>query len=148
MDIMDVEERKVLVAIDYFSRSIWAKVLGKRTGGEVVEAVKEGARPVEIITDNGSEFDNKIFKKMCWDNGIEHRLVGVEAHRSNGRVERVIRTLREGLVKNKEGEFEERLKNVVGKYNWTYHSAIRCSPREAWEDKSGVAQVQNNGKNS
>jgi len=56
-----------------------------------------GERPVELITDNGREFNNQVFKRMCWDNGVEHRLVEVEAHRSNGRVERAIRTIRDGI---------------------------------------------------
>lgn len=78
---------------------------------------------------------------MCWDYRIEHRLVGVESHRSNGRVERVIRTLRESLLKAGEGLLKDKLENVIIKYNHTYHSAIKCTPEEAWNDISGIART-------
>jgi len=41
---------------------------------------------------------------------------------------------------------EEKIQTVVKKYNWTYHSAIKCTPVEAWTDESGMAQVQNSRK--
>ena len=37
---------------------------------------------------------------------------------------------------------------VVNKYNRAYHSAIRSTPTEAWEDKSGVVQIENSNKGS
>ncbi|KAI5177603.1 hypothetical protein PAEPH01_2493, partial [Pancytospora epiphaga] len=46
------------------------------------------------ITDNGKEFCSGEFREMCEDKGIKHNKVGVESHRSNGRVERVI-----GIIK-------------------------------------------------
>ncbi|KRH92803.1 putative transposable element, partial [Pseudoloma neurophilia] len=42
---------------------------------------------------------NEDFRRMCQSLGIEHHVVGIEAHRSNGRVERVIRTIRDGIMK-------------------------------------------------
>ncbi|KAI5152377.1 hypothetical protein ENBRE01_2783, partial [Enteropsectra breve] len=42
----------------------------------------------------------------CAENEIVHRMVSVESHRSNGRVERVIGTIREGLAKLKDGNLE------------------------------------------
>ena len=65
--------------------------------------------------------------------GIKHSPVGVEAHRSNGRVERVIRTIRELLGKSNHGELEKNLTNVVHRYNNTYHRSIECTTKEAFE---------------
>ena len=113
---------------------------------EVIQTIKiwmdGGARPVEIITDNGKEFGSKAFRKMCWDYGVENRSVSLEAHRSNGRVERAIRTIREGLIKSK-GDLNTKLTKLVQDDNNTYHSAIRCTPAEAWNDSTGIAQIEN-----
>lgn len=53
----------------------------KKSAEEIRNMIKNwldaGMRPVEIIKDNGREFNNKKFRKMGWDYGIEHRLVGV-----------------------------------------------------------------------
>lgn len=57
--------------------------------------------PEEIISDNVKEFVGKEFKEFCGEMGINHRLVSVESHQSNGRVERIIRTIREGLKNRK-----------------------------------------------
>jgi hypothetical protein len=150
LDIAKSGKNYVLIAIDYFSRMIWTRILPKKSAEEVKNVIKEwlneGTRPIQLITDNGKEFSNEKFKRLCWDYGVEHRLVGIEAHKSNGRVERVIRTLREGLLKVGEGNLSERLETVVRKYNSTYHSAIKCAPVEAWDDKTGIAQVEN-GRN-
>ncbi|KAI5176413.1 hypothetical protein PAEPH01_2290, partial [Pancytospora epiphaga] len=39
------------------------------------------------------------FKTMCSKRNIRHTTVSVESHRSNGRIERLLGTIREGLVK-------------------------------------------------
>jgi hypothetical protein len=61
----------------------------------------EGKMVEEVVTDNGREFCNSVVKNMLDEGNIKHRTVSVESHRSNGRVERIIRTLREGLERSK-----------------------------------------------
>jgi hypothetical protein len=39
--------------------------------------------------------------------GIEHQRIEVESHKNSSRAERAIRTLREGLAKDKNGTWEE-----------------------------------------
>ncbi|KCZ80331.1 hypothetical protein H312_02268 [Anncaliia algerae PRA339] len=46
---------------------------------------------------------------MCKEKRVKHEKIGVESHGSNGRVERAIGTLREELIKTKEGADEERV---------------------------------------
>lgn len=46
------------------------------------------------MTDNEIEFTNIGFKDMRKSIGIKHHMVGVEDHRSDGRAERVIKTIR------------------------------------------------------
>ncbi|KAF9761456.1 Endogenous retrovirus group K member 25 Pol protein [Nosema granulosis] len=97
--------RYVLVGIDYYIRRLWKKVNQTKNTGEVLEAIKnwigEDGFPDEFITDNGKEFCSKEFENWCSENDIQHRNVGLEAHRTNGRIERVIRTIRETVIKQK-----------------------------------------------
>lgn len=152
MDIISIGRKYVLLGVDYFSRALMAKVLVNKSAKEVTRVLKRWfentIRPVELITDNGKEFDNEEVKKLCWDFGVERRLVGVEAHRSNGRVERAIRTIREGLLKARNDTLENMLNEVVRTYNRTYHSAIKSTPDEAWSDYTGIAQLENSSRGS
>jgi hypothetical protein len=99
--------------------------------------------PEEVITDNGREFNNGQFKKLCVQRKIKYTTVGVESHRSNGRVERVIRTVREAILKRGCKTQEEELLKIEDLYNNTYHSAIKCTPSEAWNDITGLARLEN-----
>lgn len=68
-------------------------------------------------------------------------MVGVESHRSNERVERVIATIKKGLMKSKDKSLEENVLRIVEGYNETYNSGIKCRPKEAWEDKLGIVMI-------
>jgi len=56
-----------------------------------------------VVTDQGKEFCTEEFLRMCSSYGVRHNKVGVEAFMGNRRVERVIGTLKERLIKMKEG---------------------------------------------
>jgi len=149
LDMLEIREqgRYVLVAIDYFTRMVWARVLRSKETMGVVETIRgwmvDGYKPEEIITDNAKEFCSSEFEKMCADNGIKHTRTAIESHRSNGRAERAIETIRDGMAKDKVGTIEQRIKRIVQRYNEVYHSGIRETPTEAWEDKKGIAQIEN-----
>ncbi|KAF9758263.1 hypothetical protein NGRA_3187 [Nosema granulosis] len=147
-DLIEFRDEKcfVVVAIDYFIRLVWARVIERKTASEILMFLKSicvGERPEEIITDNGKEFSNIQFKELCKDLGIRHRLVSVESHTSNGRVERIIRTLRESILKNKKRSFKEKVEDAVHVYNNSYHMDIQCSPIEAGKDQSGKVMIEN-----
>ncbi|KAI5151978.1 hypothetical protein ENBRE01_2475 [Enteropsectra breve] len=149
IDLMFLNDPKtvLMVIIDYFSRMLKVEILKDKSAESITEALKKcfenGYRPVEIITDNGREFCNERVKKLVWEYGIEHHKAGIEAHRSNGRVERVIRSIRDGLERMKEGTIRERVERIVEIYNNSYHAAIRCAPKEAFYDDRGEAQMEN-----
>ena len=149
LDLIDIREegKYIQVAIDYFTRMVKAEVMPDKCSGSVIGVLREWLNaeecPEEIITDNGKEFVSEEFRKFCIGRKIAHRRVSVESHRSNGRVERVIGTIREGLIKNKEGVLDEKLSKLVSAYNMMYHSAIDCSPLEAIKDLNENALVGN-----
>src|SRR5699024_405417 len=95
------------------------------------------------ITDNGREFTSQKFKEFCTEKRMEHRIVSVESHRSNGRVERLIGTIREGMMKESELSLKEKIKKIMNSYNRTYHSGIGCTPEEAWDNESGDMVLKN-----
>lgn len=96
LDLIDMRQEGcyILVAIDYFTRFIVSKTLENKSAETVCNVIKEwygqGYIPETLISDNGKEFMNEFFKKMCRSLEIRLHVVGIEYHRSNGRIERVI----------------------------------------------------------
>ncbi|KAF9752815.1 Transposon Tf2-9 polyprotein, partial [Nosema granulosis] len=143
IDIMEIGEpkKRVLIGIDYFTRYLYAKILEERTTEKVIAALEEWFSvdevPECIISDNAKEFMSAEFRKWCSMNEVEHRKVSVEAHGSNGRIERAIRTIRDSVFKQSTNgviETEVAVKSAVNIYNKTYHSGLRCTPNEAIKD--------------
>lgn len=70
------EGKYIPISIDYFSRMVWARILETISAESVRAAITgwldKGTGPIEIITDNKTEFDNEKLKRMCWDFVIEH----------------------------------------------------------------------------
>ena len=63
-----------------------------------------------VLTDNGIQFTNHarhkyafhhIFNRVCDENGIEHRLTKINHPWTNGQVERMNRTIKEGEAEKK-----------------------------------------------
>lgn len=150
IDIMKISEENMnlLIFIDYYSRIVKIRILKDRTTENILkelnEIIKEVGIPKEICSDNAKEFCSKEFFNFCTDLNIKHHLCSVEKHKSNGRVERVIRTLRDYLSKLKEQKsLREKVKNIEQCYNSTYHSGIRCTPIEALMRKSEEVKLLN-----
>ena len=151
LDMIDMraERKNILVVIDYFSRGVEAVVLPSKETSKVVSIVREwintvpGYRFGKIITSNGKKFCNREFEEMYAREKVKHTKVSVELYKSNGRVESVIGMIREGLMKSGEDKLEDKMSRLVGAYNETYHSEIKCTLKEAWKDERGMAAWQN-----
>jgi hypothetical protein len=153
IDLIEFRDERcfVIVAIDYFTRKVWGKVIESKKASEIVEFLKDicvGEKPEEIVSDNGREFCNEEFKEVCYRLGIRHRLVSVESHVSNGRVERIIRTLRDSILKSNKRSFREKVGDAIRIYNNSYHAGIKCSPVEAGKDNSGNVMIENSPQGS
>ena len=65
----------ILVAIDCFSRKVWARLLKNKTAEEVLSKMKsilnETGSVESIVSDRGMEFLNKKMKKFLSDSNIE-----------------------------------------------------------------------------
>ncbi|KAM0673736.1 hypothetical protein GVAV_002824 [Gurleya vavrai] len=112
-----------------------------------MEWFKNGFIPKEIVTDNGSEFNNQKIKDMFRTYGIEHLKVSVESHRSNGRVERSIGTMREYIAKSNTNDLQNNIERYVNAYNNTYHTNIKMTLNEALSDYTNLDLQKNNETN-
>lgn len=95
---------RLFVAIDDFSRELYAAILPDKTQYSAAkfleQVVNECPYTIEMwYTDNGREFRGNpeihAFMKFCKENKIEQGFTKVKTPRTNGKAERVIRTLRE-----------------------------------------------------
>lgn len=149
MDLIEFREEKafVVVAVDYFTRRLWGRVLEGKQASEIVKFLKElclqGKKPEELVTDNGKEFCNNQMDELCRQMKINHRKISIESHRSNGRIERIIRTVRESILKNKNLKFVNKVEEAIKKYNLSYHVGIKCTPLEASLDNTGLVMEEN-----
>ena len=91
----------IVVAVDYFTRRLWGKVLDNKQAVGIAWILRElftqGKKPEEVVTDNGREFCNVEMRELCRQLNINHQKVGIESHKNNGRIGKIIRTLREDI---------------------------------------------------
>ncbi len=120
----------LFVAIDDFSRELYAAILPDKTQYSakkfLEQVVDECPYTIEqFYTDNGREYrgdpNNHKFMKLCKEHGIEQKFTKVKRPQTNGKAERVIRTLVE-LWHNKtvfksSAHRKNELKRFVNYYN-------------------------------
>ena len=117
MDIMggiwltDGRELKAVTGIDDHSRFCVAAGLVERANASAVcrvfrAALDRHGNPEELLTDNGKVFTGRLgphpaevlFDRICREHGITHRLTGIRAPTTTGKIERFHKTLRTELL--------------------------------------------------
>jgi transposase InsO family protein len=117
MDIMggiwltDGHELKAVTGIDDHSRFCVAAGLVERANASAVcrvfrAALDRHGNPEELLTDNGKVFTGRLgphpaevlFDRICREHGITHRLTGIRAPTTTGKIERFHKTLRAELL--------------------------------------------------
>lgn len=151
LDLLDIRSEKcyILIGIDYFTRYAFARKINDKKTSTIIAILNEWIKdfvPEEFITDNGKEFSSEEFRIFCINKRIEHRKVSIESHRSNGRIERLLRTIRETLAKNEISDLESNIIKTIKEYNNTYHSAIGCTPEEAKNNEDFSDLIVRNSK--
>ena len=90
-------------------------------------------RPNKIWVDKGSEFYNNSFKKWLKDNDIE--MYSTHNEGKSVVAERCIRTLKTKIYKHmilvSKNVYINKLDDIVGEYNRTYHRTIKMKPLDA-----------------
>jgi putative transposase len=98
---------------------------------------KTGASP-QVVTDNGSQFTAKDFKKLVRDFELEHIRIRTYHPESNGRVERFHRSTREALD-DKDLKNLGRARDIIGRWVEFYntrrlHAGLQyLAPTEYWD---------------
>ena len=94
----------LFVAIDDYSRELFAAIMPDKTQYSakrfLEQVIDECAYSIEVAySDNGKEFkgdpNHHQFMKYCTENKIEQRFTKIKTPRTNGKAERVIRTIME-----------------------------------------------------
>lgn len=120
----------LFVAIDDFSRELYAAILPDKTQYSsekfLKQVLEECPYTIEVVySDNGTEYrgtpEDHAFMKLCTDNKIDQRFTKVKTPRTNGKAERVIRTLmdmwhRQTLFKDRNHRKKELIR-FVNYYN-------------------------------
>ncbi|VFQ71616.1 unnamed protein product [Cuscuta campestris] len=128
------QARWIVVAIDYFTKWVEAEPLAGITGRQMIDFVGTNILcrfgvPKQIISDNGTQFEEAEFQDFLKTWGIQHTKVSVAYPQANGQVENVNRTIIDGIKKKllSEGsKWVDELPRIL----WTY----RTTPRKATGD--------------
>ena len=135
-----IQGHYIIAAVDYFSRKGFAMVIESRESLKIINFLNKISSTIQIktlISDNAKEFLSDKIKKWCLDRRIKHHLTSPYHHQANGKVERFIRTIREGLqLYDGKGTLKIKLNRVLDVYNSLEHSGIGMSPNEALESKN------------
>jgi transposase InsO family protein len=104
-------ELKAVTGIDDHSRFwVMAGLVERANTGSVcrvfTQALERYGTPEEVLTDNGKVFTGRLgphpaevlFDRICREQGISHRLTGIRAPTTTGKIERFHKTLRAELL--------------------------------------------------
>ncbi|VFQ89711.1 unnamed protein product [Cuscuta campestris] len=128
------QARWIVVAIDYFTKWVEAEPLAGITGKQMIDFVGTNILcrfgvSKQIISNNGTQFEEAEFQDFLKTWGIQHTKVSVAYPLANGQVENINRTIISGIKKKllSEGSnWVDELPRVL----WTY----RTTPRRATGD--------------
>ena len=142
MDILDITtvstagNRYVLVISDYFTKWTEAYALPNHTAATVAQAfvtefVCRWGMPISIHTDQGREFESKLFKGIC-DLMGGHKTKTCPYHpQSDGMVERFNRTcltMLSSFVADHKMDWDEHLPFVMAAYRSSVHESTGYTP--------------------
>ncbi|MCG8430854.1 MAG: DDE-type integrase/transposase/recombinase, partial [Candidatus Omnitrophica bacterium] len=126
----------ILTVIDVFPKKAWAEPVKNKSGLTTATAFEsilkrtKGRKPQQIETDNGKEFYNKEFRKVCENHDINH--FSTTSSNKASTVERFNRTLKTLLYRyftaNNTYRWLNVLHNILQTYNSRWHRSIRMSP--------------------
>ncbi|KAK0585732.1 hypothetical protein LWI29_033235 [Acer saccharum] len=126
--------KHAIVAVDYFTKWAEAEALVHITEANTTSFVKKNiicrfGIPSIIITDNGTQFDNKKFRGMCEEFKIANYYASPAHPQTNGQTEAVNKVIKHTLkakLEAKKGGWADKLPEVL----WAYRTTVRSSTGE------------------
>ena len=120
-----------LCVIDIWSRYAWVVMLKNKTNTTCVEAfqqiLKKGRTPKILMSDNGSEFVSRNWKRLMTQYKIEQSFAEPGDHHRMGIVERFNKTIRGVLTKYMTAYKTKRYVDVVEKLVESYNNTVHSS---------------------
>ncbi len=124
----------ILTFIDVYSKAIKVYDVYDITSQTVVTCfskyIKEFGKPESILTDNGTQYISRSFRKFCRDNVIQHNLSPRFTPQSNGLAERINFNINNILRIYRGYDIEFVLSRIHNYHNFSYHSQMKLSPFE------------------
>ncbi|XP_022032914.1 uncharacterized protein LOC110934027 [Helianthus annuus] len=111
----------LIVAVDYFTKWVEAKPLAKIMADNAKKFLWEHivcrfGLPLYLVSDNGTQFTDRIFQEWCTNLHIQQIFTSVAHPQGNGQVERTNRSLLDGIKKrlgHEGSSWVEELPNVL-----------------------------------
>ncbi|GJT14527.1 reverse transcriptase domain-containing protein [Tanacetum coccineum] len=133
----------ILVAIDYLSKWVEAKVLPTNDARVVVNFLKSlfagFGTPRAIISDRGTHFCNDKFAKVMSKYGVTHRLATVYHPQTCGQVEvsnRGLKQILEKTVGENRASWSDKLDDALWAFRTAFKTPIGCTPYKLVYGKS------------
>ena len=139
----------ILTAIDYFSRWTEAFPIRNQEAATVAKVLVEQVFvrfgvPLQILSDQGPNFESGLFQEMCRLLGIDKVRTSPYQPRTNGMIERWHRTLNSMLGKvvgESQRDWHEKLPYVMAAYRATEHSRTGFTPNYLFIGREARAPV-------
>ena len=138
--------RYLLIVMDILSKYLWCFGLKNKKPGNIIENFNSlfasGRKCKILISDAGKEYDNRSFKAFLTKHDVKLYIMR-NTEVKCAPAERVIRTLKEKIMKYLFHEKEKRYINIiqtlVSNYNSTVHSRTKFKPKKV--NKSNQYEV-------
>jgi len=125
----------LLVIQDAFSKWIEYRPLRAANGAKIREALEDlvisrWGTPKFLVTDNGTEFTNRVIADFAKENGIIHTTVPPYHPQANPveRVNRILKTMIVAYIDKDHREWDKHLIDFRFAYNTASHSSLGTSP--------------------
>lgn len=144
----------IVVFIEITTRKAFCYAIKNKTKTEIVSVfqkfIKDAGKVEFLTTDQGSEFNSKLFKDAVSDLGIVQYFSEVGDKTQMGKVERFNRTLRDMITKymttNSTTTWYKVLPDLVDNYNNTKHSSIGIAPNQVDFVKAELIRMKESDK--
>ena len=139
LDPTDQGNLYLLCITDHFSKFAKAYPLPNHTAKTVAETFTarwcdEYGEPMQVHTDQGPEFESRLFKEMLELQGIEKRRTVAFKPSSDGLVERYNKTIVDciSMLRGESRHWDLVVGKCVSAYNSTIHATTNFTPNKLW----------------